>query len=242
MVTTVVATVQLSDMTTFDPDAFRAQLAKSMGVDTASVTVSELNFKVEVKYTFSSAVTEEQAKQGVASMAGVLPSAVSVQISAARRLQQQSGTRRLAGVDVQAEITADSPAGAQSLISTASDTAALVDAMARNGVNTAVEVATPPAGKVVVVTALRSSTDNPVAAPTEDQLSQVGSAIGGTVVVTSVDQGFVDQVPEHISSSGTTSSPPSAENAEPETGGVRRLAGGCTVALALWATLEGGSF
>jgi len=225
--TTVVAQVKLANLSAFDVNAFKAQMAQSLGIDESKVSIASLTFKVAVTYKFTATVTKAQAQAAVAALANVTENAVSVKISTVRRLQQQSGS----GNNVDAEITADDAAAAQGLISTVNSTQGLASQLATMGVTTAVEVTNEPAGIIEVETVLISSTGTPIAGPTEAQLSQLATAIGGEINVISVTQ------------TGATG-PPAQENAEAGASGhaAVRTVGSWIVALALWATLEGGAF
>jgi len=183
----VSAEVVLDDVTAFDAEAYKQEMARAADIDLSLVEIESIDYKVEVEYTFPEAVSEAEAKDAVAMANSVRPSQVTVIITdAGRRLVDvlAAATRRLQSVDVQATIQAESAASVGAIKTTAQSTSALSEALQATANRTlAAAVKVAPTSKVAVITKMHSAV-----APVLDAaaLQTVGAAVGGTVEVTDV--------------------------------------------------------
>lgn len=183
----VTAEVVLADVTSFDVETFKEQMASQAGMAASAIEIERVDYKVDVTYNFAEAITESQAITAVASAAGVSESQVSVTITNARRLFDASlrTARRLQAVNVEASIrtaTATAVAAIKTGVSDSTAVAAAVQTATGKAVTATVAVA--PVTKVEVVTAMKAATA-PVL--TSSQLATIGEAVGGTVQVTKTE-------------------------------------------------------
>jgi hypothetical protein len=177
-VTAFETTVQITDIDTFDADAYIEEVAKTAAVSKDKV-MAVVKYQVEVKYEFDSIVTPDVAKTAIAAAMDIAKDMIEVTV------KLKTGGRRLSdAVEVDAKIKADTPEVAKTLKTAADDTTTLNSMKAELEVH-GVVVSTPvvaevPKNTVSVETQVTAAADVPVAAPTAEQLDEISTASGGT--------------------------------------------------------------
>jgi len=171
----------------FDAAAYVSSMAATVGIPADAVQVVAVHYTVAVSYEFPAGVTmtESQAKEAVAKSNGVDESAVSVVITEVGSDGRRLATRRLAGIQLQAEITTSDPAVAQAATETSSDASALAsEVSAVLGTVVAPPSVTIAPTLAVVVETVVASASGVAIVPEEDALAAAfGSATGKTVTV-----------------------------------------------------------
>jgi len=200
VVTVVDMEIEIEDVTQFNEEAFKAELAKVADSDVKDVVIEKVEFLVKAEYSFSAEITEDEVVAAIAEAAGVDKDRVTVAITTARRLSaaSESHARRLAGINVEAEIKAEKAGEVAAIKEAAEDEAALVEAVKTvANVEVVAQVTKAPKTVVQVVTKVKTnplpspadsgSSDSEAAAPTlefsSEDLAGMGEAAGGTVEV-----------------------------------------------------------
>lgn len=179
-VTTVVNIgLSLEDATTFDEEAFIAELASATGVDPSDIVITRTTYTVEVGYEISGTLSEEVARSAVAAITGVPAENVEVVVNVnvdGRRLDTR----------IDAIITAATAAQTQDIKGLVADTDAIVAAVQEaTGETVTLTVVRAPQAVVVLVTEVAQTASQASSTPINtENLADVGTALGGTIVVT----------------------------------------------------------
>jgi len=169
----------------------KAEVARATGVDPDKVVIEAVVHKVKVTYTFSAVVNETTAQKSIAEANNVPVGNVNVTITPVRRrlmADWMRSARRLAGVDVKAVIQAENADAAKQLQTKASDTSAVAQKLAENGVTATAAVKESPKQAIEMKIRISSKTRTPVSAPDFTKLAEIGSALGGTATVKDVEE------------------------------------------------------
>jgi len=148
----------------------------------STVEVVVKGFSVAVSYELPSTITKGQATTAIAAANNVSESKVQVTIRSTRRL---AASRRLAA-QVDAVIKLETAAKAKTAHASSADATQLKTAFKKAGLEVTPVVKVAPKVAVQVETKVVSSTGTAVTAPDAAGLSNIGTAVGGTVKVTAV--------------------------------------------------------
>lgn len=172
--TTFDAVLEVENATLFDLEKYRQAVEKVSG---SSVTVENVEFKVDVSYMLSSAVTATEAKSAIATAHGVREDRVEVTLN--RRLAAPE--RSLASTQVRAVIKATDVSEINSISLTAADPTRLATVLASQGKTVNISVLSPPKHMITVVTTV-STNDAPSQASLASRITQdLGMTVTATV-------------------------------------------------------------
>mmetsp|Transcript_86034 Transcript_86034/g.221517 ORF Transcript_86034/g.221517 Transcript_86034/m.221517 type:complete len:945 (+) Transcript_86034:144-2978(+) len=137
-VTSYLATLLVDNPTTFSEQGYIAAVAVALGVPAAAVQVTGVRFEATLGYTFTTAVTDQQASAAIAYGHAVAASSVSVTVTAATGNRRM---RRLSSVETTAVITLYEAASAAGLRMSLAEMSAIQGYLAANeGVQTDIAV------------------------------------------------------------------------------------------------------
>jgi hypothetical protein len=185
--------LSLPDVTAFDEAKFVASLARASAVPVEKVSLTSIEYKVKVGYSFSQALSETAAIAAIASAANVPKEKVSVTF--ARRLDDIF-SRELAGTSLVATISSPSKAAVSVIAAKAADVTALQSSLATQGVQVVPVLAAVPTTSVSVVTALQADAGVPAV-----------SVPSASVVSASLTQAFGIPVTASVTNVSMTSAP-----------------------------------
>lgn len=194
------------DASQFDVSAYKAGVLASAGSPVnADVEIDSVDYHVEVQYSFSTSVNENEVARSVSSATSVPESQVSV-LSASRRLNMNtglgtSGVGRRLPTSLEIRVSTSQQEQVQAIVAGAGDHAAVQQGLQAQGVSADVDVAQPPKQKVSVRTRILAGSPKPVSAPDSASLAtHLSSHLGTDVSVT------VDSVSQQSSASQTVAS------------------------------------
>jgi hypothetical protein len=180
--TTFDATMTLATVSDFNPVKYADAVASKSGVSAYAVEIVSTEFTLGSTYTFSSAVSADEARLAIADSCNVAKSQVAVEVS------KIPPSRRLSsGTMIKATIKVSDQATAASLKSNMADRSRLNAVLTAAGLKDVTVTAAPAPTVLVKVTTKVNSYDGeqPVAVPDSSELS---SDLGLEVKVSSVEQ------------------------------------------------------
>jgi len=158
------------DVSEFDLRSFARTLANLSDIPSEDVVIEKVEFHVTARYSFEGVVSQAEAREAIALVAGVPLADVRVVVSTTRRLQAQ---------DFAAIITSREASSVAEIQAGLNDSAKVSDAMADLGLNVSATLAAKPTTSVLVTTNLKT------VAPDSNQLSlQLADALGTDVSAT----------------------------------------------------------
>lgn len=181
-VTTFETTLEMTDVSMFDEEAYKRSVLNSAGGAALgnTVDVDAIMFYVQVQYGIDRAVPEEQIRGVIATAAGVLVSQVAVNYSSSRRLQG----RRLA-TTVDTVINTTEKSHVSEIATRMSNATRVQTAMQDQGVTASVMSASRPRQQVSITTRVTSRGADPPVAPEASSLEfELKQAFGQDVTAT----------------------------------------------------------
>jgi len=186
-VTEMMVGMVLSDVASFDTADAKTAIATATGVDSSKVVIKGVNYSVKVKYGFSEDIDESMAKMGIAYATGVPTDDISVTVTDTRRRLMEGISDRLfgrrLGSDVAVVINAPTRDDCAALAAKAADLTELSKSVKLVSPNAEVTIDEAPSTEVEVLTAIISTDSTPVPEPDQAALTEIGTAVGGTVTI-----------------------------------------------------------
>eukprot|EP00931_Biecheleriopsis_adriatica_P021932 TRINITY_DN1420_c0_g2_i1.p1 TRINITY_DN1420_c0_g2~~TRINITY_DN1420_c0_g2_i1.p1 ORF type:complete len:2017 (+),score=244.24 TRINITY_DN1420_c0_g2_i1:59-6109(+) len=202
-ITSFASTLEMADVTRFDRSGYIKVMAAASNLSLEDVEVESVEYIVEVGYSLSTQITQQQATALVAASIGVDALNISVTVTATRRL-----ARRLSAYRVDAQIKTQEVAQVDSIAAVAANTTVIAGALSTMNIEATIEVAVQPKKKVKVNTKLKSAPGAAaVSAPSATQLASKLSQELAIDVKTEVSEEAVVQEPLLASSTTKTMEP-----------------------------------